>query len=320
MNRKQNIYIVSGVIVTIMGIILLIIREDIALGFFDKRSSITISLFASFLLLYGIGFLLYTYLQFSRRIESVGFLDGEIELSSDVKTFETSLEELKLELLKLKGNEQSNGVNREEINELIKKQIYQNLDSKNFLSILEERFRKQSSEENKILRIAKDFENINQRINFEISRLTKSANINLVFGSITTLIAIGFLAYEVLYKEINFKELIPLLSHYIPRVAIVIFVEIFAFFFLKIYKANLADIKYFHNEKTNVDLKLVAIKAAIETRNETIMQTVIQELSKTERNFILKQGESTIELEKSKIDVSSDKNVIDALRDLLKTK
>lgn len=314
MRNKFSITIVIGVLTAIAGIILLVIREDIAYGLRLERP-ITISITASILLLYGIGFLLYAYLQYNRRIE---YQTSDFSLGN--QSIREELELLKLELLKYRNKDSNSTVDEEEISGLIKRLINQNLDSEQFLKIIETKFGNQIIEEQKINRINRDFESINQRIGFEISRLSKSANINLVFGSLSTLFAIGFLGYEVLYNPVKFTEIIPLLSHYIPRISIVIFVEVFAFFFLKIYKTNLFDIKYFHNEKTNIDLKLIAIKSAISSKNETIIQLAIEELAKTERNFILKKGESTIEIEKEKMDNRYSKNIIDALKDIIKSK
>ncbi len=303
-----------GVLTAIAGVILLVIREDIAYGLNLERP-VTISITASILLLYGIGFLLYAYLQYNRRIEF-----QVSDFSTGNQSIREELELLKLELLKYRNKDAHSTVDEEEISGLIKRLINQNLESEQFLKSVETKFGNQIIEEQKINRINRDFESINQRIGFEISRLSKSANINLVFGSLSTMFAIGFLGYEVIYNPVKFTDLIPLLSHYIPRISIVIFVEVFAFFFLKIYKTNLSDIKYFHNEKTNIDLKLIAIKSAISSKNETIIQLAIEELAKTERNFILKKGESTIEIEKEKMDIRNSKNIIDALKEIIKTK
>ena len=314
MRNRYSLTIIIGVLTAISGAILLIIREDIAYGLKLERP-ITISITASVLLLYGIGFLLYAYLQYNKRIEF-----QVSDFSTDNQSIREELELLKLELLKYRNKDAHSTVDEEEISGLIKRLINQNLESEQFLKTVESKFGNQIINEQKINRINKDFESINQRIGFEINRLSKSANINLVFGSLSTMFAIGFLGYEVIYNPVKFTELIPLLSHYIPRISIVIFVEVFAFFFLKIYKTNLSDIKYFHNEKTNIDLKLIAIKSAISSKNEAIIQLVIEELAKTERNFILKKGESTIELEKERIDIRNSKNIIDTLKDIIKTK
>lgn len=311
--KFQGINLIFGVLASLVGFITLIIRDDVAYSI-GLKSPLTISVASAAIILYGIGATLYSYLQGN----SIRINFPNIDTPLATNKLQEQIDFLKLEIYKF--NDANSEVNKSEIEVLIRELINKSLNNEEFTKVFEAKFLNQLSEEQKISRINQDFVEINRRIGFEIVRLSKSANINLVFGSITTLIAVGFLGYEVLYKPVNFTEMVPLLSHYIPRITIVIFVEVFAFFFLKIYKANLNDIKYFHNEKTNIDLKLVAIKAAIATKNETIIQTSITELAKTERNFILKKDESTIEIEKERLDFQSSKSVLDALKDIIKSK
>jgi len=93
-----------------------------------------------------------------------------------------------------------------------------------------------------------------------------------------------------------------LISHYVPRLSLVIFIEIFAFFFLKLYKTSLFDIKYFNNEKTNFDFKILALNASKLDKPNAIYEYCIKQFADTERNFTIRNGESTIELEKDKLE------------------
>jgi hypothetical protein len=111
-----------------------------------------------------------------------------------------------------------------------------------------------------------------------------------------------------------------IVAHYVPRLSLIVFAELFAYFFLKLYKEGLADIKYYQNELSNIDLRLTALKAALTTRDNEILKIVIGELAKTERNFVLKSGESTVELEKYKSDGATTKQVLEQLGSILKSK
>ena len=113
--------------------------------------------------------------------------------------------------------------------------------------------------------------------------------------------------YEVFATEVDFSDSVKLLSHYLPRLSLIIFIEIFAFFFLRLYKASLFDIKYFNNEKTNIDFKIISLNVAILKQNDTLIQTTINELVKTERNFKLGKEESTVELEQLKTEKENNK-------------
>jgi len=39
-------------------------------------------------------------------------------------------------------------------------------------------------------------------------------------------------------------------------------IELFAYFFLKLYKSDLSEIKYFQNELTNVEMRYAAVRLA----------------------------------------------------------
>lgn len=224
--------------------------------------------------------------------------------------------------IELRFHEQVDSIketNTIDIEKIIQVTIDKELDSNNFISLVNSKYPQQIDIQRKISFLKDDLVEVKQRIDIEINRLRKSANLNLVVGTMTTLIAVAILGFEVLRSELKFNELISLLSHYIPRITIVIFVEIFAFFFLKMYRNNLVDIKYFHNEKTNIELKIISLKTAIINDSEAILSLCIQELIKTERNFVLNKNQSTIDLEKEKIESSYYKNIAEALTGFMKS-
>lgn len=168
---------------------------------------------------------------------------------------------------------------------------------------------------------AQEVQHLLKRNISEIDRVSRSANVNLAFGSVTTAAAVFFLAYQVVFvKAPDFADMRALLSYYIPRVSIVIFVEVFSFFFLRLYKANLADIKYYQNELTNIEFKLLAMRVAEDIGDTESTKAAIINFLATERNFVLKKDESTIELEKDKIQQQSNQNIADFLKDLVKSK
>lgn len=160
------------------------------------------------------------------------------------------------------------------------------------------------------------FDEIRKRLTFETNNLARRANLNLIFGTITTLLAGVGLIYIVLIHPLDLtganKEEYTwrIAAHYVPRISFIVFAELFAYFFLRLYKSGLSDIKYYQNEITNVDLKLMALKAALASDDPKDLGMVIRELSKTERNFVLKRGETTIELERSKADESLGRDLV----------
>lgn len=163
-----------------------------------------------------------------------------------------------------------------------------------------------------------DFRFIRSRLNREIEKLSRKANVNLVIGSLTTIVALGALGYIVLQSQDSFVDLTQMLFHYIPRISLIIFIEVFAFFFLRLYKLNLNDMKYIQNELTTIELKLVSLSVAINFGKDIDVSSITKELSKTERNFILKKGETTVELEKSRIGKAGIREILNSITDISK--
>ena len=92
--------------------------------------------------------------------------------------------------------------------------------------------------------------------------LSRRGNLNLVIGTLTTCAAVGLLIYMVLGQNMQNPSVSDLLSYYIPRISTVIFIEIFGFFFLRLYKTSLFDLKYYQNELTTIALISVAVEMA----------------------------------------------------------
>ncbi|MDK2050572.1 hypothetical protein [Aliarcobacter butzleri] len=174
--------------------------------------------------------------------------------------------------------------------------------------------------------IKKSFEQISRRIENELFTLKKRANLNLLFGILITIIALSMLwvNLDLFYSDFdkNFKgaEAKDILLYLLPRLFMIIFTELFALFFLKLYAKGLNEIKYFQNELTNIELKLVAVEVAYVTKNDESMKDSLNILAQTERNFILKKGETTVELERAKSESENVQNILKAVPDFFKNK
>ncbi|MGB3752117.1 MAG: hypothetical protein WA945_11180, partial [Arcobacteraceae bacterium] len=173
--------------------------------------------------------------------------------------------------------------------------------------------------------VKRSFIQTKERLKNEITNLMKRGNINLGAGVIITIIAVISLwlslnDFYIGMKTIDYKNTTEMLTAILPRLSLVLLIEIFAYFFLRLYKIGLEDIKYYQNELTNVESKLIAMEASYITNNPIAMKLAIEELVKTERNFVLKKGETTVELEKAKSESESMKTIINAVPSLFKQK
>ena len=95
----------------------------------------------------------------------------------------------------------------------------------------------------------------------EISILGRRGNLNLVIGVLTTGFAVGLLAYMVLTAKVTFNTWPSLLSHYIPRLSTVVFIEVFSFFFLRLYRNSLQEIRYYQDQLTDLARQRVALSS-----------------------------------------------------------
>jgi hypothetical protein len=140
-----------------------------------------------------------------------------------------------------------------------------------------------------------------------------------VIGVITTMSAVAVLATTVLSGNHTLTSN-ELMAYYGPRLTLSIFIEIFSFFFLKLYKAGLGEIKYFQNELTNAEMKFIAVEKAVMANKDDAIAQVISELASTERNFKLGKGESTVDLEKYRSDQASNQKIMESLAGLISNK
>ena len=93
--------------------------------------------------------------------------------------------------------------------------------------------------------VGSNFEQTISRLREELYSLGKRSNLNLALGVVTTVTGLSILGVFVLSRTTEMKEVLDFVKHFVPRISLVIFIEIFAYFFLRLYKDTLSEIKYF---------------------------------------------------------------------------
>jgi hypothetical protein len=155
------------------------------------------------------------------------------------------------------------------------------------------------------------------RLTAEIAALVSRGNVNLFFGIVITIIGISLL-WLFLGKSIGAPDAVHYLMEFGPRLSLVILVEVFAYFFLKLYKSNLSEIKYLHNELTSMEGKFLSLRVAILGKSK--IQLVANKFSGLERNFILSKGQTTIELERVKREGQAELEILSKLVEIARAK
>tara|TARA_B100001250_G_scaffold405348_1_gene422701 strand:- start:113 stop:1048 length:936 start_codon:yes stop_codon:yes gene_type:complete len=308
MTKQFRSLITTGVIITVLGILGLLTKEDLYeyFGFYP----FFVITFSILLVLVGVAAILNVYVK-------GGFANNETTHES--RLFREELKMMRNEfyhqfdrLSNLPTDEQKieSQIN-EKIDRITEKSLFKKVDDKYKDLLLEEKTYNLLEDE---------FSDIKYRIEREVSRLSRYGLINLMLGFITTFMAIFFLAYSLNEFNEPSYETSQFVYKFIPRLSLSILIELFSFFFLRMYRKNLEDLKYLNNEKTNVEMQLLSLKTAIVLKDNEAISKVIDKMSSTERNFVLKKDETTVETQKSRMDNDSNTQIISQFFDLLKQK
>jgi len=153
-----------------------------------------------------------------------------------------------------------------------------------------------------------------RRLNDEVAALSRRGNLNLVLGILTTGVGLAALGYFVVKFHGEGSPSMNDLVGFVPRLSLVVFIELFAYFFLRLYKSSLAEIKFFQNELTNVEAKAIALEVSALWDNAAVVGSVIERIAGTERNNVLQAGQTTVELEQAKL---HDEKLVDLVKELL---
>ncbi|MCP4897572.1 MAG: hypothetical protein GY906_11425 [bacterium] len=148
------------------------------------------------------------------------------------------------------------------------------------------------------------FKEAKKRLDLEVAALGRRGNLNLVLGIMTTIAGLSVMAFAVATGG-AVPEDDWLLRHFLPRFSLAAFIELFAYFFLNLYRQSLAEIKYFQNEITNIEAKYISLEIACSEDDPELRRRVVELLAQTERNFVLEKGQTTTELEKRRIEGES---------------
>jgi hypothetical protein len=117
------------------------------------------------------------------------------------------------------------------------------------------------------------------RLKAEISALARRGNLNLVIGVLTTTIAVGLLSYMVMGVTNSLGTLEELLQYYVPRVSTAVFIEVFSFFFLRLYRSSLEEIRYYQDELTRLTERRIALLAAEASGDSDLLGAVVSSLA-----------------------------------------
>jgi hypothetical protein len=195
----------------------------------------------------------------------------------------------------------------------------QGLLQRDFVQGIENRYATAFSVDARLKEIALPMRELHLRLSREVEALGRRANVNLLTGMGLAIAGFGALVW-MLANLPDWTDPTRVAITQAMRFSLVLFVEIFAFFFLRLYRNNLDGIKYFQNELTNVQAREVALRTALTLERPDALDRAIDELLRTERNFVIKQGETTVEVERIRNDANHLNTLINVLAGATATK
>ncbi|NNB04708.1 hypothetical protein HBN83_02195 [Pseudomonas fragi] len=320
--RSRLVLLVSSFTISIVFFLSGILSGDKLLGFIPFPQEFLYALALMFVVIF-FGWLTYSYVQgiqlispryISSRLSKVGEASNESVMR--IADIEERLAEFSRKLKGYDSDARDTWV--EDTVEVVK-----SVASQKIWEELSSSVSKNAYQDRVLAPIHREYEQAKLRLLSEVNALGKRGNVNLALGVATTIAALlifSSLALSTIdpefYKSFNGDikvELVALSIYVIPKISLAIFIQIFALFFLNLYKSGLAEIKYFQNEMTNLEMKYFGIVAAISSEDRESVSEVAKLLLEVERNHILSQGQTTVELEKHKIEQSSSAEVLKLL-------
>ena len=197
---------------------------------------------------------------------------------------------------------------------------------KNSKLTLENKKLKEQLEQQKLTEVDYNYDNPQDEIDelryslkVEIKACRRRSNLSLVLGTTLAIVGIVVVAYNLNdYYGKEGQSWNDFFMRFLPRLSMVISVEVVAFFFLRVYLKTLADLRHWVNEQLNIDAKILAVQLAIYQDDDAVLKKVIEQLLATERNFILNKGQRTVEIATKQQDLQGLKQLAKVLVKQLK--
>lgn len=103
------------------------------------------------------------------------------------------------------------------------------------------------------------------------------------------------------------------IANSIQKVIFVVGLQTIGFLFFRSYRNNVIDRKYFLNEKTNIEVIFSALESSILTGDIESEKKIYEKMSEIERNFIVKNGETTINIKQQESEYDNDYKILNIM-------
>ncbi|MBD8643700.1 hypothetical protein IFT63_08870 [Stenotrophomonas sp. CFBP 13724] len=135
------------------------------------------------------------------------------------------------------------------------------------------------------------------RLFAEIVKLNQRAKLNLAIGIVITVVAAMILFYIAASESPKNTTLASLAAHYVPRLSTVIFVEVFAFFFLRLYKSALQDIRAYQQDMSRLSSEAAATELFLFCDDDKDRAVIAGALTSSGYRDLRPQSEATTQID-----------------------
>lgn len=163
-----------------------------------------------------------------------------------------------------------------ELRELIASQI-DNVISRDLIQTIRERYG--------IDRMESSFADSKSRISGVMNSLRFRNKAGILTAFLFAVCGIGCLAFFVMKNPLNQVSGEQIVD-FVPRMALILILEMLAYFCLNLYKHGLRDLRYYQNEMTNIESREAALHAALLNGNESQIGGLVAGLFATDRNAV----------------------------------
>lgn len=141
--------------------------------------------------------------------------------------------------------------------------------------------------------------NSRARLKKSVEHLKIHANVNLVLANLVIAYTL-FLLFILVKDVLNIDKIIY--TTLMARISVLVFSQFTVYLFIKMYRSNLTEMRFVENEITNIEQRFIALHVACVTNDSVLLKKSVGAFLQTERNFVLKKGESTLFIEREKLD------------------
>lgn len=124
-------------------------------------------------------------------------------------------------------------------------------------------------------RVHNEFITARRQLSEQLFKVERRANLNLAIGIVISFAAITILLDQLWGMAPQKTEWTDLFVAYFPRALTCIFIEFLGFFFLRLYRASLTEIRSYENDLRELSIRLVAIESAWDQDNSDAPRTKV---------------------------------------------